>query len=130
MPVLTVSDTQSFYVCSLSSRTITYKGQLSPLQVTHAHDFCGKREKYPNYHAASVRKHGKRQAHTCFFLQGRFGLWERIDSTSTCQVFWAAFFVTVTPRDAWQNVFNTLKVFIFVCSFFLVYVGVFLFVFR
>lgn len=33
VPVLTVSDTQSFYVCSLSSRTITYKGQLSPVQV-------------------------------------------------------------------------------------------------
>ncbi|CAN0467721.1 unnamed protein product, partial [Hapterophycus canaliculatus] len=33
VPVLTVSDTQSFYVCSLSSRTITYKGQLSPEQV-------------------------------------------------------------------------------------------------
>lgn len=36
VPVLTVSDTQSFYVCSLSSRTIVYKGQLSPEQVT----FC------------------------------------------------------------------------------------------
>jgi glutamate synthase domain-containing protein 1 len=33
VPVLNVSDTQSFYVCSLSSRTITYKGQLSPEQV-------------------------------------------------------------------------------------------------
>eukprot|EP00903_Cladosiphon_okamuranus_P022094 g20316.t1 len=33
VPVLTVSDTQSFYVCSLSSRTIVYKGQLSPEQV-------------------------------------------------------------------------------------------------
>ncbi|CAM9421276.1 unnamed protein product [Choristocarpus tenellus] len=33
VPVLTVSDTQSFYICSLSSRTITYKGQLSPEQV-------------------------------------------------------------------------------------------------
>lgn len=35
IPVLNVSDTQSFYVCSLSSRTITYKGQLSPEQVKH-----------------------------------------------------------------------------------------------
>lgn len=33
VPVLTVSDTQSFYVCSLSSRTIVYKGQLAPEQV-------------------------------------------------------------------------------------------------
>jgi glutamate synthase (NADPH/NADH) len=33
VPVLNVSDTQSFYVSSLSSRTITYKGQLSPEQV-------------------------------------------------------------------------------------------------
>lgn len=33
VPVLTVSDTQSFYVCSLSAKTITYKGQLSPEQV-------------------------------------------------------------------------------------------------
>ena len=33
VPVLTVSDTQSFYVSSLSSRTIVYKGQLSPEQV-------------------------------------------------------------------------------------------------
>lgn len=34
IPVLNVSDTQSFYVCSLSSRTITYKGQLSPEQAS------------------------------------------------------------------------------------------------
>mmetsp|Transcript_16893 Transcript_16893/g.23901 ORF Transcript_16893/g.23901 Transcript_16893/m.23901 type:complete len:1563 (+) Transcript_16893:75-4763(+) len=33
VPILNISDTQSFYVCSLSSRTITYKGQLSPEQV-------------------------------------------------------------------------------------------------
>lgn len=34
--MLTVSDTQSFYVCSLSSRTIVYKGQLSPEQVSES----------------------------------------------------------------------------------------------
>lgn len=40
VPVLNVSDTQSFYICSLSSRTITYKGQLSPEQVKRSHFRC------------------------------------------------------------------------------------------
>ncbi len=35
VPSLNISDTEAFYVCSLSSRTMIYKGQLSPEQVMH-----------------------------------------------------------------------------------------------